>query len=232
MWRHSGADQAITGRGPGHSPGAARKTASVMNKRVLHVGCGRPGPLRLHAAFRGADWAELRLDVDPSVRPDIVASITDMRDVVDTDSCDALYASHTLEHLHTHEVPLALAEFRRVLMPDGFALLRSPDLAAIASALLKHGPDHVAYVAPAGPITPLDMLYGHNRSIRKGQSAMAHHTGFTEERIGRLLLAAGFAEARTLPLPEFDLWAVAFMPDADVASITRELAQDGLRFED
>jgi predicted SAM-dependent methyltransferase len=232
MWRHSGVDQAATGRGRGYLSDGAKKIASVMNKRVLHVGCGRPGPLRLHAAFRGAGWTELRLDVDPAVRPDIVASITDMRDVVDNESCDALYASHTLEHLHTHDVPPALAEFRRVLAPDGFALLRSPDLAAIASALLQHGPDHVAYVAPAGPITPLDMLFGHNRSIRKGQSAMAHHTGFTEERIGRLILAAGFAEARTLPLPEFDLWAVAFMPEADVTSIIRELAQHGLRFED
>jgi predicted SAM-dependent methyltransferase len=181
--------------------------------------------------FRGPEWRQSRLDIDPSVKPDIVASITDMKACVADGSHDALYASHTLEHLHTHEAPAALAEFRRVLSPGGFALLRTPDLAAVAEALLAHGPDHVAYVAPAGPITPLDMLYGHNRSIRKGQSAMAHHTGFTAERLGRLLLAAGFGEARTLPLPEFELWAVAFMPDADVASILGKLWSHGLRFD-
>jgi SAM-dependent methyltransferase len=165
------------------------------------------------------------------VKPEIVASITDMR-AVESGTCDALYASHTLEHLHTHEVPRALAEFHRVLRRDGFALVRCPDMAAVAEALLEHGPDHVAYVAPAGPITPLDMIYGHNRSIRRGQAMMAHHTGFTAARLGRLLLAAGFSEARTLPLPEFDLWAVAFMPEANVANILRSLASNGLRFDD
>jgi predicted SAM-dependent methyltransferase len=222
MWRHSDADRAIAGR-----DAKARST-----RMLLHVGSGRAGPQRLHAAFRGPDWIERRLDIDPAVKPDIVASITDMKAAVADASHHALYASHTLEHLHTHEVPVALAEFRRVLAPDGFALLRTPDLAAVAEALLSHGPDHVAYVAPAGPITPLDMLYGHNRSIRKGQSVMAHHTGFTAERLGRLLLGAGFAEARALPLPEFELWAVAFMPEADVASIVGMLRSHGLRFDD
>jgi ribosomal protein S18 acetylase RimI-like enzyme len=221
MWRHSDADRAIAGRGAQARP----------RLRLLHVGSGRPGPQRLHAIFRGAEWSQQRLDIDPAVKPDIVASITDMKSAVADASHDALYASHTLEHLHTHDVPAALAEFRRVLAPHGFALLRTPDLAAVAEAVLTHGPDHIAYVAPAGPITPLDMLYGHNRSIRKGQPAMAHHTGFTAERLGRLLLAAGFGEARTLPLPEFELWAVAFMPDADVKAIVEKLWSHGLRFD-
>jgi predicted SAM-dependent methyltransferase len=221
MWRHSGGDRASEGR----------DTLAARPARLLHVGCGRASPRRLHPAFRGSRWRELRLDVDPAVKPEIIASITDMGAVRDA-TCDALYASHTLEHLHTHEVAQALAEFRRVLRPDGFALVRSPDMAAVAEALLKHGPDHVAYVAPAGPITPLDMIYGHNRSIRKGQAMMAHHTGFTAARLGRLLLAAGFAEARTLPLPEFDLWAVALMPEADGSAILRNLASHGLRFDD
>jgi predicted SAM-dependent methyltransferase len=224
MWRHSGGDRASEGR-------IDARGATAGPALLLHAGCGRASPQRLHPVFRGAGWRELRLDVDPAVRPEIVASITDMRSGVADGSCDAVYASHTLEHLHTHEVPAALAEFRRALKPGGFALVRSPDMAAIAEALLAHGPDHVAYVAPAGPITPLDMIYGHNRSIRKGQAAMAHHTGFTAARLGRLLLAAGFAEARTLPLPEFDLWAIAFMPEADTSGILRGLARHGLRFD-
>jgi predicted SAM-dependent methyltransferase len=221
MWRHSGADQATSGRDA--------VPAGVALRKLLHVGCGRAGRGRLPGVFRDDAWREIRLDIDASAKPDIVASITDMA-MVETGAVEAVFASHTLEHLHTHEVPAALAEFRRVLAPDGFVLLRSPDLAAVAVALLEHGPDHVAYVAPAGPITPLDMLYGHSRSIRKGQTHMAHHTAFTEERIGRLLLAAGFAEARTLSLPEFDLWAVAFSPEADITSIIRELTRHGLPF--
>ena len=45
---------------------------------VLHVGCGRPNPDKLHPLFRGGDWRELRLDIDPRVQPDIVASMVDL----------------------------------------------------------------------------------------------------------------------------------------------------------
>ena len=51
----------------------------VSPSRVLHVGCGAPHPDKLPEAFFPRDaWAEVRLDIDPDVAPDIVASITDM----------------------------------------------------------------------------------------------------------------------------------------------------------
>jgi predicted SAM-dependent methyltransferase len=174
----------------------------------------------------------VRLDVEAAVEPDILASIVDMRAAVPDGSFDAIWASHTIEHLHGHEAPAAMAEFRRVLRADGFALLRCPDLEAVAEALLRHGPEHVAYVAPAGPITPLDMLFGHSRSIRKGQAHMAHHTGYTAERLGRLLLAAGFPEVRTVSAPEYELWALALMPECDAAAVLGALKRHGLPFDE
>jgi predicted SAM-dependent methyltransferase len=39
-----------------------------------------------------------------------------------TGSVDAVVSSHNMEHLYPHEVPLALAEFVRVLKPDWRAL--------------------------------------------------------------------------------------------------------------
>jgi predicted SAM-dependent methyltransferase len=226
VWRISGTEKDKAGlESVAHDIGAA----SVRS--VLHVGCGPEGPHRLHRAFDGPGWSETRLDIDQGVKPAIVSSITDMAAVADA-AHDAVWASHTIEHLGTHEVPLALAEFRRVLNPHGFALLRTPDLAAVAEAVLAHGPDHVAYVSPAGPITPLDMLFGHSRSIRRGNAFMAHRTAFTADRLGRLLLAAGFAEVRTCPLPEFDLWALALMPDCDRAATLQALAEAGLDMRD
>ena len=56
------------------SPESARRS-------VLHVGCGAPNPETLHRAFRGAEWREVRLDIDPSTRPDIIASLTDMAEI-------------------------------------------------------------------------------------------------------------------------------------------------------
>jgi predicted SAM-dependent methyltransferase len=189
-------------------------------------------PHRLHGLFRqSAEWDEIRLDIDPRVRPDIICSTVDMRGVVESESVDAVWSSHTVEHLHEHEAMLAFAEFRRVLVPSGFLLLRCPDLEAVVRLLLEKGLDHVAYRSAAGPITPLDMLFGHRSSITAGNHFMSHHTGFTDERLGTMLVDAGFAEVRTCATEGFDLWAVAFAPEADTETSLLELAKSGLPFE-
>jgi len=124
-------------------------------------------------------------------------------------------------------VPEALAEFRRVLRTDGFAVLSSPDLEAVARALLDRGIDHVIYVSPAGPITPLDVLYGHRASIERGQHSMAHRTGFTCDTLGELALEAGFSEV-VATRHGYDLWVLALKEDADRNEIKRQLALSGL----
>lgn len=174
----------------------------------LHVGCGYPNPARLPEVFKGADWSEIRLDIDPGVQPDIVADIADMN-AVETGSVDAVWSCHNLEHLDTHAVPAALAEMRRVLKPGGFLLLHTPDLQRLAELITEGKLETVMYESPAGPITPLDMLFGHGRSLREGNHYMAHRTGFTQERLGRLLVEAEFAQARVLRGNSYDLWAVA-----------------------
>lgn len=205
--------------------------ARAARRRVLHVGCGRRSAHRLHAAFRDGDWREIRLDIDERVQPDIVCSAADMSSSVGDRAVDAVWCSHVIEHLHDHELAHALAEFHRVLAPDGFLLLRCPDLAAVAECLLRDGIEHVAYDSPAGPITPLDMLYGHRASIAAGGVHMTHRTGFTDERLGRVLLDAGFSEARTRRCDMFDLWAIAFASRARVADCLDSLARAGLRFD-
>ncbi len=177
-------------------------------KTLLHVGCGSAAPQRLPECFRGAEWREIRLDIDPAVKPDIVASLTDMNTVKDA-SMDAVWSSHNLEHLEDFQVPSALGEIHRVLKPGGFALITLPDLKLIAKLVLDGKVDEVLYKSPAGPITPLDMLFGHQASQARGNHHMAHRTGFTAERLGRKLAEAGFAEVRVRPGRSFDLWAIA-----------------------
>lgn len=179
-------------------------------KSVLHVGCGAPNPEKLHRRFRGPGWREVRLDIDPQVEPDLVADMRDLS-MIPTGEFDALYSSHNLEHLEPHEVAVALREFARVLKLDGFALITCPDLQAVAVWIADGKLEDVAYTSPAGPISPLDMVYGHRASLARGNRFMAHRTGFTQRTLGQHLVASGFARAvvRREP-PAFALWALAY----------------------
>jgi SAM-dependent methyltransferase len=207
------------------------RIAAAPPRRVLHVGCGIKSHHRLHALFRNpAAWSEIRVDVDANVAPDLVCSAVDMRQQVLSGSYDALWSSHTIEHLHDHEVPLAFAEFLRVLKPGGFVLIRCPDLASIVEAINAAGVETVAYMSPAGPITPLDMLFGHREAIARGNGFMAHHTAFTDERLGRLLIDAGFASVVTKRADSYDLWAVAFKEETSMEATLADLAMNGLDF--
>jgi hypothetical protein len=159
----------------------------------------------LHKVFQTPAWRELRLDIDPNVEPDFVCSVTRM-DKVATASVHAVWSSHTLEHLYPHEVPLALAECYRVLKPGGFVLLTLPDLQKVAELVAADKLDEAAGESSAGPITPLDMLYGYRPELARGNLFMAHHTGFTATTLGHALVAADFAKVR-VRRDGFNLWA-------------------------
>lgn len=186
------------------------KKSSVSKKIVLHVGCGPRDIDNLNPFFRQQGYRELRLDIDPSVKPDIVASMLDMG-AVSTASVDAVFSSHNIEHLFAHEVVAALTEFRRVLKPDGFAMVIVPDLQAVAELVARDVLEEAAYVSPSGPISPLDMLYGHTAAISKGNTFMAHKTGFTSTNLRQKLTQAGFARVETLR-KGFTLFSCAYMP--------------------
>jgi SAM-dependent methyltransferase len=205
----------------------------VVKQSVLHIGCGPAGVHRLHPVFQNkALWHEVRLDLDPAVKPDIICSTADMRAHVKSDVFDAVWSSHNIEHLADHDVPLAFAEVARVLRPDGYFLVRCPDLIAVVEAIQHDGLETVAYISPAGPITPLDMLFGHRASVARGSEYMAHRTGFSDLRLGRLLVEAGFESVNTKRAAGFDLWAVAFKNQANARQILADLARHGLSFEE
>ena len=172
---------------------------------VLHVGCGPPDDRALYGDFRGPEWREVRLDIDPGVRPDVVASITDMR-AVPSASVDAVWSHHNIEHVFSHEVPIVLREFARVLKPGGEVLIATPDLQSVARAIAAGRLEETLYRAPAGNIAALDVVYGMRAEIETGREYMAHRTGFTERTLSRRLSQAGFVRVR-IALRGFALWA-------------------------
>ena len=208
-----------------HESMPARQTQRL--RRVLNAGAGPQSARPVHSLFARQNWQEIRIDIEPAVKPDVVGSITDMRAVFPPQCFDAIWASHILEHLFIHQVSEALLEFRRILRPSGFALITSPDLEAIASLIVDQGVEKVAYTSPAGPITALDLLFGHSASIARGEIHMAHKCGFTCASLGQRLIDAGFPTV--LATREgFNVWAVAMMEAADLAAIRRHLTDAGL----
>ena len=179
-------------------------------KTFLHVGCGPKSKNSTTKGFASEQWQELRFDIDESVNPDIVGTMTDMSQVKDA-SVDALFSSHNIEHLYPHEVPVALAEFKRVLKPGGFVVITCPDLQSVCALVAEDKLTDEAYLSPAGPIAPIDILYGHRPAMANGNVFMAHRCGFTKKVLTGSLQAAGFD--MVLPIqrahPAYDLWAVA-----------------------
>ena len=138
-----------------------------MNRgSLLHVGCGGDSIPSWMDGFK-----EVRLDIDEQHKPDIVASMVDLGDIGEY---DAIYCSHCLEHVCEHDVRKALSEFKRVLKPGGFAMVFVPDLENVKAN------DDVLYESPAGPITGLDLMYGHRAQL-EDNPYMAHKHGFVKE---------------------------------------------------
>lgn len=199
-------------------------------KKILNVGSGPGTAQRLTPITTSRDWAEVRFDIDPQVKPDVQGSISELSSYFEKNSFDGVWSSHVMEHLYAHEVFPALSQFHEVLRPSGFAIILCPDLNAVAKFIVEKGLTAVAYNSPAGPIRPLDMLYGHSRAIENGRLAMAHRTGFTAQRLANLLRMAGFDKI-VVRATNFELRALALMPEADLDSIRGELAPLKLDFE-
>jgi predicted SAM-dependent methyltransferase len=178
---------------------------------LLHIGCGPKRKDKTTKGFNTPNWTEIRLDIDPSVSPDVTGTMTDMSAVA-SESVDAIFSSHNIEHLYPHEVPVALQEFLRVLRPEGFAVITCPDLQSVCALVADDKLTDAAYTSPAGPISPLDILYGHRPQMAEGNLYMAHRCGFTQKVLDGTLRSCGFQTVASMArgrTPFFDLWAVA-----------------------
>ena len=163
-----------------------------MEKVILHAGCGQT-PLPAWLSGR-----EVRLDIDPRHKPDIVASLTSLGNI---GPFDGIFCSHCLEHLHPYEGAWAMREFIRVLKPGGAAMIMVPNLEHARPT------EDVVYISDAGPITGLDMIYG-MREYSATMPYMMHKNGFIEDTLASMLRRAGFPNPR-ITKDHINLFAVA-----------------------
>lgn len=137
--------------------------------RRLHIG----------GVVRAEGWENLNAVSGPHV--DHLGNARDLGRFADA-SFDLVYASHVLEHFDwRHELPLVLAEWRRVLKPGGELHVSVPDLAVLCRLFLEPGrPLHRRYLL-------VQMMYG-------GQvDAFDYHkAGFDADILGACFEDAGF----------------------------------------
>jgi SAM-dependent methyltransferase len=183
----------------------------TRRRTVLNAGSG-PG-VKLPPHYDGFEI--VHLDVDADNRPDIIADVRDLSALADA-SFDAVHLAHLLEHFPLWEVDGVLAELRRVLRSGGFVEVRVPHVEAVFRAIL-HGRaiDEPLYESGIGPITPLDVLYGHASTVRDGNAWMAHRTAFTPA-----LLRAAFERANL----EVELLQPTGGMEFELCGIARKLA--------
>ncbi len=195
--------------GPPPQVKAKAKTAAVKAKKpapaapkkapgsqtVLHIGWSTAVPERLHKAFRTPEWKSVRVDMDPSTKPDIEALFTEMKDV-ETASMDAVFCPHMLQRFFPKDAEKGLRECFRVLKEGGFLMVSLPDGQLAATFLANNKVEEAVYQSPVGGITALDMLYGYGPSIQAGKFHFAHRTAFTAESLGLLLRNVGFTNIR------------------------------------
>lgn len=180
-----------------------------MTKTFLHVGCGNMTKEYTTPAFNTDEWKEVRADINEDVKPDIIASMTDMSSIEDN-SFDAIYSSHNIEHLFPHEVPLAIKEFLRVLNKDGYLIITCPDLRSVCKEVANNNLTGILYQSGAGPISALDILYGLRPSLQDGNHYMAHKCGFTADVLRESLVQFGFGRAVIATIPQrYVLWGIA-----------------------
>ena len=164
--------------------------ASTPRRRVLNVG-GQSHGIQLPPPY--STFEHVLLDLDPTVGADIVLDVRELTSL-EPQQFEAVYCSHNLEHVRQHDVPVVLAGFRHVLKPGGLAHIIVPDLQELMLVCVQQGIDldGLLYESPMGPITPLDVLFGHGGMIaQSGQDYYAHRTGFSRRTLANVVEASG-----------------------------------------
>jgi SAM-dependent methyltransferase len=152
-------------------------------KIVVNIGCGKTKLENQSKYF--LDWKEIRVDAYDNDTAHMKSSIIDFEGIPN-ESVDAIWASHVVEHNYFHDLPKIFNSMLRVLKPNGFVVIRVPDIGSIANQIENNLLDTL-YESSIGPISAIDMIYGHRGLTESWGEGMAHKTGFTKKSLNQIL---------------------------------------------
>jgi hypothetical protein len=157
-------------------------------------------------------WDVVRLDIEAQNAPDLLMDAMDL-DTLDGGQFDATYASHLLEHVYPFDLERFLGGVRHVLVADGFAEFRVPNVLQACEVAAKAGSlDAFCYRASAGVVTAWDMLYGWLPYQQRYGRPMAHHNGFSPKSLSDTLNHHGFPMVY-VQAAQFEIGAAACLTD-------------------
>ena len=197
------------------TPTSTHAGETAAQRTVLHVGCGQRPRAIGTGLFAPALWSEVRLDIDTSVTPDSVGDMRELANVA-TASMDAVWSAHVLDQVDETGVEGALAQFRRVLRPQGVLIIVAPDLQTIGAALARDTPDATLSVRNGKALRAIDALYGHADAHKRTNHKATRRSGFTARTLAATLERAGFARI-TVRRTEWELYASAHRAPGDAA---------------
>jgi len=87
-----------------------------------------------------------------------------------------------IEHIDYFKVSPVLKELLRICKLGGFVRVITPNLQSIAKQIVSGDLLSTVYDSSSGPISALDIIYGHRPSVHQHRvDFMRHKTGFTKQ---------------------------------------------------
>ncbi len=158
------------------------------DKRIcLNIGWSSVSKGRTHSHFAAKDWEMIHVDSDAAYEPDLLVPSIATLDMLEDNSVDGIWLCHVLQRITFHEAAILVRESLRVLKEGGDVIVQMPDAQLAATFIARNEADAAIYHAPAGGITPIDMMFGYQKAIAKGDTSRIHRSGYTAETLGLFL---------------------------------------------
>ncbi|MEC4991609.1 MAG: methyltransferase domain-containing protein, partial [Oscillatoria sp. PMC 1068.18] len=175
-------------------------------------------PIKLHLGC-GSDYfpGYINIDAYPDSQADLVMKVEELS--LFPDNCVEIIESyHLFEHLYLEQARQAIAEWFRLLQPEGILVLELPNLAVSIQELGKHFGKKNIDIAMVG-------IYGYPPDIKKEGVGQLHKWGWTPETLKYELEKVGFTEISQYPVKQNWRRANKFGRDMQIRAIKPKVTE-------